>query len=142
MRFFTKKLELSLFNAIVLFAFFFVITQNLAFWRAVFELLSFESDEYETSMLYISDHGESLGEKGLYLHGTPYAIAPKEQTTVPLIFWGSDEFYKARNFELSCVQQRARTMNYSHDNIFHTLIGLLYVRTKEYQPELNIFGEC
>ena len=31
-----------------------------------------------TSLIYVSDHGESLGEKGLYLHGAPYFMAPDE----------------------------------------------------------------
>lgn len=106
------------------------------------ELLKKYDGQYETMMMYVSDHGESLGEKGIYLHGTPYMIAPKEQTSIPLIFWGNDEFYKNRGLTLSCIQKKAQQENYSHDNIFHTLLGLLQVQTKEYDPKLNIFTEC
>lgn len=45
------------------------------------------SSQYNVAMMYMSDHGESLGESGLYLHGTPYSIAPKEQSTVPWLMW-------------------------------------------------------
>lgn len=106
------------------------------------ELLKRYQDQYETSMLYVSDHGQSLGEKGFYLHGAPYMIAPEEQTSIPLIFWGNDEFYKNRGLTLSCIQKKAQQENYSHDNIFHTLLGLLQVQTTEYDPKLNIFTEC
>lgn len=106
------------------------------------ELLKRYEDQYETSMLYVSDHGQSLGEKGFYLHGAPYMIAPEEQTSIPLIFWGNDEFYNNRGLTLSCVQKKAQQENYSHDNIFHTLLGLLQVQTNDYDPKLNIFTEC
>ena len=106
------------------------------------ELLKQYSGDYDVAMLYVSDHGESLGESGFYLHGAPYAIAPKEQIEIPLIFWSNSEFMAQRNINLSCLNDRANNSQYSHDNIFHTLLGLLQVKTNVYQKDLNIFKEC
>ena len=90
------------------------------------------------SMLYLSDHGESLGEKGLYLHGFPYQIAPEEQTHIPMLFWTS-EFGHSKYRE--CVQQLASTP-YSQDNLFDTLLGLSQVNSTVYQPQMDILHEC
>lgn len=106
------------------------------------ELLRKYDDQYETSMLYISDHGESLGEKGMYLHGAPYIIAPLEQISVPLIFWANQSFYQNRGINLHCLQEKSFEKEYSHDNIFHTLLGLLHIKTDVYQAKLNIFNGC
>lgn len=106
------------------------------------ELLKQYNDDYEVAMLYVSDHGESLGESGFYLHGAPYAIAPKEQTEIPLIFWSSADFMKNHQINFSCLQNRAQASNYSHDNIFHSLLGLLQIKTEAYEHGLNIFTEC
>lgn len=92
----------------------------------------------EITMLYVSDHGESLGENGLYLHGFPYSLAPKEQTQVPLIYWSKRLAEKSYN---DCInQQVARPI--SHDNIFDTLLGIAHIGTKLYRPELDILKPC
>lgn len=96
------------------------------------------SDISETSLVYVSDHGESLGEKGLYLHGFPYALAPKEQTHVPMLFW-SNKLNKPW-FNRCARQQPIKT--FSHDNIFDTLLGLTHVISSEYQPTTDIFYSC
>lgn len=96
------------------------------------------SDISETSLVYVSDHGESLGEKGLYLHGFPYALAPKEQTHVPMLFW-SNKLNKPW-FNRCARQQQIKT--FSHDNIFDTLLGLTHVISSEYQPTTDIFYSC
>jgi lipid A ethanolaminephosphotransferase len=57
------------------------------FVSKVIELLKENTPNYETAMFYVGDHGESLGENGLYLHGMPYMFAPAAQTHVPLIAW-------------------------------------------------------
>ena len=106
------------------------------------ELLIQYSDDYEVAMLYVSDHGESLGESGFYLHGTPYAIAPKEQTEIPLIFWGEEQFINNHQIDPICLRDKAQHDDYSHDNIFHTLLGILQIQTMIYEPNLNIFKEC
>ncbi len=66
--------------------------------------LKSQSDRYDTAMLYVSDHGESLGENNLFLHGMPYAIAPKEQTHVPMVMWFSDSYASSRGIDLGCLR--------------------------------------
>lgn len=109
--------------------------------KAIDILQSLDSS-YETSLLYISDHGESLGEDRFYLHGAPYLIAPSAQTQVPMIFWGSQDFLKNRGLSQECLEHIAFENHYSHDNLFHTLLGILSVRTKIYDESMNIFKEC
>ena len=92
----------------------------------------------DKTLLYVSDHGESLGEKGLYLHGFPYALAPKEQTQVPMLFWSNKLADTGFN---QCIEQQ-RNQAFSHDNIFDTLLGLTHVQSTEYHPEQDIFNTC
>ncbi len=106
------------------------------------ELLKKQEDEYETAMIYVSDHGESLGENGIYLHGTPYVFAPEEQTNIPMLFWASEGFLKKRSIDLSCMKQRGQTEQFSHDNLFHSVLGLMYVQTTEYDSEFDMFKSC
>jgi len=98
-------------------------------------------DEYDTAMMYLSDHGESLGEKGLYLHGMPYAIAPQEQLKVPMVMWFSPSFAASRVLDLSCLRQRAHT-SASHDHLFSSILGLMQVNTAVYDPAYDLFGGC
>jgi len=94
-----------------------------------------------TSLLYVSDHGESLGEKGLYLHGMPYSFAPKEQIHVPMLVWLSKPMQKLRGWNMSCLQaQSAKEL--THDNLFHSVLGLSQVKTSLVKPELDIFSAC
>ena len=92
------------------------------------ELLREESRHRPTALVYVSDHGESTGESGLYLHGAPYALAPDEQTRVPMIVWTSPAFRAWRGLDAACVMAR-RDHPLSHDHFFHTVLGLLDVRT-------------
>lgn len=91
-----------------------------------------------TAMIYVSDHGESLGENNIYLHGLPYAIAPKEQTHVPLLFWASPAFLREQGIDGKRLKQQQHA-GYSHDNLFHSVLGLFHVRTRIYRPELDLF---
>ncbi|MDO4222614.1 MAG: phosphoethanolamine--lipid A transferase [Acinetobacter sp.] len=93
------------------------------------------------AMWYISDHGESLGEKGMYLHGAPYIVAPSEQTHIPMVFWANDGFYQAKNLDAKCLAQNA-SKDYSHDNFFSSMIGIMDVATQEYHKEQDIFAQC
>jgi lipid A ethanolaminephosphotransferase len=94
-----------------------------------------------TALLYVSDHGESLGEKGLYLHGMPYSIAPKEQTHVPMLVWLSQSFQSQRGWSMTCLQeQSAKAL--SHDHFFHSVLGLTQVSTQLRKPELDVFQAC
>ncbi|MFZ5543127.1 MAG: phosphoethanolamine transferase [Pseudomonadota bacterium] len=103
--------------------------------------LNEQQGRYDTAMLYVSDHGESLGEKGLYLHGVPYAIAPDEQTKVPMTWWLSPGFLGSFGLERTCLGGQA-LKPWSHDNLFHTVLGLLQVDTNVYAPELDIASAC
>jgi len=94
---------------------------------------------HDTALLYVSDHGESLGEKGLYLHGMPYAIAPAEQTRVPMIFWLSPAV--AAGLPAGCLARRA-AQPASHDHLFHTVLKLFAVDTVAYNPQLDLLADC
>jgi len=97
--------------------------------------------DYDTAMIYLSDHGESLGEKGLYLHGMPYAIAPQEQTRVPMVMWFSPGFAADRGLDLSCLRARARQYT-DQDNLFPSVLGLLQVKTEVYDRKRDLFAQC
>jgi lipid A ethanolaminephosphotransferase len=95
----------------------------------------------DPALLYVSDHGESLGEHGLYLHGAPYAIAPDEQTHVPMQLWASDRFNARRGLDLDCLRGNSSAA-LSHDNFFHSVLGLAAVETRERRAELDAIGPC
>jgi lipid A ethanolaminephosphotransferase len=99
------------------------------------------STTLDAAMLYVSDHGESLGENGLYLHGLPYSIAPRMQTHVPMITWLSKSFATDDFVNTRCVREKAGEP-LSHDNLFHSVLGLLDVQTAAYQPARDIFESC
>jgi len=105
------------------------------------EQLSAISDRVDVALLYVSDHGESLGENGLFLHALPYAIAPQTQTRVPMIFWASPGFKQRVAVEPSCAREQARE-SVSHDHIFHTLLDLLQIRSVAKRKDLAIFADC
>lgn len=95
----------------------------------------------DTALIYVSDHGESLGEDGLFLHGVPYAIAPSTQTKVPMVMWMSDGFTALARPDRACLGQLAKRPT-SHDNLFHSVLGLMQVSTPEREPSLDLFGQC
>jgi lipid A ethanolaminephosphotransferase len=96
---------------------------------------------FDAAMLFVSDHGESLGEKGLYLHGAPYVIAPEEQTHVPMIFWASRGFSERRRLDFDCLRTHSDA-ELSHDHLFHSVLGLADVATEMYRAELDVFAGC
>ena len=98
-------------------------------------------EDYDTAMIYLSDHGESLGEKGLYLHGVPYAIAPEEQTRVPMVMWFSPGFTADRGLDMSCVRRRSAQRT-DQDNLFPSVLGLMQVQTSVYDRSRDVFAEC
>ena len=101
-----------------------------------------QRQDLSTGMLYVSDHGESLGESGLYLHGMPYSLAPTEQTHVPMLTWFSDAFVADKQLDTRCLQQAANSNAYSHDNLFDSILGLMDVSTGLYQAKLDVFNRC
>ncbi len=98
-------------------------------------------DRVDTALLYVSDHGESLGEGGVFLHAIPYAIAPDVQTQVPMLFWASVGFTKRLELDTGCLRRVAQQPA-SHDNLFHSMLGLLQVETAVRKPDLDLFGAC
>jgi len=110
----------------------------------IIEKLKTYQHKYNVAMMYVSDHGESLGENGLYLHGIPYSIAPDVQTNIPLIMWIPDQYADANGIDKKCLLKNANNKNneYSHDNIFHSLLGGYGVSTKIKNNELDIFASC
>ncbi|OIN06655.1 hypothetical protein BFR47_04295 [Oceanisphaera psychrotolerans] len=101
-----------------------------------------QRQDLSTGMLYVSDHGESLGESGLYLHGMPYSLAPTEQTHVPMLTWFSDAFVADKQLDEQCLGQAANTNAYSHDNLFDSILGLMDISTELYRPEMDLFNDC
>lgn len=92
-----------------------------------------EKKDYESVLLYLSDHGESLGENGIYLHAMPYFIAPEYQTHIPIIFWSNQN-------NLMNIAQKHRLLSISHDNLFSTLLGFFEVKTKLYESEYDLLS--
>ncbi|UHQ23120.1 phosphoethanolamine--lipid A transferase [Lysobacter sp. 5GHs7-4] len=95
----------------------------------------------DTAMIYLSDHGESLGENGLFLHGVPYAIAPQTQLRVPMVMWLSPGFAASRGIDTACLRREA-AQPASHDNLFHSVLGLMQVSSSVYDPKRDLFGRC
>jgi len=106
------------------------------------KLLQSKQDKFTTSLVYLSDHGESLGEDGVYLHGLPWSIAPDTQKHVPMLMWLSQDYQQRYGVSSQCLQQKAKTAPYSQDNLFSTLLGLFGVNTREYRPTDDILTPC
>ena len=100
-----------------------------------------QQEDYNAAMLYMSDHGESLGENGVYLHGLPYFMAPEEQTHIPLIWWMSSGYQAITKLNADCLAQ-SRNKPLSHDYLFHSLLGIFSVKTILYQQSLDMFSGC
>lgn len=102
---------------------------------------SVKEDKVDASFVYFSDHGESLGEKNIYLHGAPYFMSPIEQRHVPFMLWFSDGFLSRFRIDAGCLAAR-NSQSYSHDNVFHSALGMLNVNTAVYNPALDMFKTC
>jgi len=108
------------------------------FLDKVIELLKNNEGQFETAMLYMSDHGESLGENGVYLHGLPRAIAPEAQLHVPAVMWFGSGYDQV---DVAALQKKSDT-RFTHDNLAHTMLGFLEVRTSVYRPAMDILDGC
>ncbi|WP_081297538.1 phosphoethanolamine transferase EptA [Gilliamella sp. wkB292] len=106
------------------------------------ELLQSKQNNYNTMLIYLSDHGESLGENGLYLHSFPYSIAPAQQTKIPFILWISQHLAKLNRINTACIKNHAKQDLLSHDNLFHLLLGIFAIQTKEYNQSLDSLNYC
>lgn len=100
-----------------------------------------QSTRFDTALLYVSDHGESLDKYWLYLHGTPYPLAPSGQTHVPMMVWLSGSYRRDFGVATSCLGER-RGEPFSHDYVFHGVLGMLDISTAARDAELDLFGPC
>lgn len=117
------------------------IAYNDRFLARVIGLLGKHAARATGTMFYVSDHGESLGEGGIYMHGARFETAPRMQTHVPLIVWTSPGYLDLSGLDAGCARgllDRA----YSHDNVYHTLLGMMDVETAVYRRELDMFAAC
>lgn len=108
---------------------------------SVIDKLRAREARLDGAMIYISDHGESLGENGLYLHGAPYMLAPEVQTKVPFVLWTAPRFGQSIGLDKDCLVKQAGSPH-SHDNLFHSVLGMMNVTTKVHDPGLDIFAGC
>ncbi|MEJ2384412.1 MAG: sulfatase-like hydrolase/transferase, partial [Xanthomonadales bacterium] len=111
------------------------------FLGQVIDRLERNSHRADTALLYVSDHGESLGEFGMYLHGAPYFLAPEEQTRVPMFLWLSSAYTSGFGIDRDCLRAR-QSQPLSHDNLFHSVLGMLDIATQAHQEELDLFAGC
>lgn len=109
------------------------------FLDQVIAFLKKNSEKYNTAMMYMSDHGQSLGENNIYLHGLPYWIAPDEQKHIPFIVWLSPELEEQLRFDRTWLENHVDEA-YSHDNLFHSVLGLMGVTTEVYDEKPDIFS--
>lgn len=108
------------------------------FLSETINLLKNNDPNFESVLMYVSDHGESLGENGIYLHGLPYMLAPDAQKHVPMLLWFGEnidtEEINVEKIKLKIDQEL------SHDNVFHSILGLLEIDTEVYEADLDIIN--
>jgi lipid A ethanolaminephosphotransferase len=117
------------------------IVQTDRFLGQTIDWLKAQSKQYDPAMLYISDHGESLGEFGLFLHGVPYSFAPDAQKHVPMVTWFSEGMTERRKLSRSCMEA-GLDAPLTHDNLYHTVLGVMDVTTPTYKPALDALASC
>ncbi len=84
---------------------------------------------WHTAVLFFSDHGESLGENGLYMHGAPMAVSPREQYEIPFLIWTSLGFRQLKALPAE-IEQHA---------VYHSVLNLLGIESPVYNPDLDVF---
>lgn len=90
-------------------------------------------------LMYLSDHGESLGEYGLYLHGTPYSLAPEFQKHIPFVLWMNQRFIDTQQLDITALRQRS---SHSQHQVFHSLLSAFGMRSEIYNPSLDLFSKA
>ncbi len=111
------------------------------FLGRVIDFLKNNSKKFNTGMIYVSDHGESLGENNIYLHGLPYFLAPDEQIHVPFVLWLSEDLAENLEINSECLKKESKD-RFSHDNLFHSIIGLFSINTYVYNRNMDLFSSC
>jgi lipid A ethanolaminephosphotransferase len=118
-----------------------IVYTDYVLFRLIELLRARDVEDVPTAMVYLSDHGESLGEDNIYLHGLPYAFAPDVQKHIPMVMWLSPKFQADFGVDTACVRQHSGE-TVSHDNLFHSVLGLLDVATSLYDAKLDVFAGC
>jgi lipid A ethanolaminephosphotransferase len=117
------------------------IAETDLFLARAIDWLKSQGGHFDTSLLYMSDHGESLGEYGLFLHGLPYALAPDAQKHVAFVAWFGDGALRRAKLDRACLAA-ARDTALTHDNLYHSVLGLMDVGSPSYRPALDAIGAC
>jgi lipid A ethanolaminephosphotransferase len=117
------------------------IAETDHFLAGTIRWLQSQSDRYDPALLYVSDHGESLGERNLYLHGLPWALAPDVQKHIAWISWLSPAYQRRTSVSAACLRQR-QDERIGHEHLFHSMLGLLDVQTVAYRPERDFYRAC
>jgi lipid A ethanolaminephosphotransferase len=99
------------------------------------------SSQLDSVLIYVSDHGESLGENGVYLHGMPYAFAPAAQKEVPMLIWTSEGYVRREQLQPDCLRSEAK-LPVSHDFFYHTVLGAAELRNQAYDRHLDLIAGC
>lgn len=118
------------------------IVETDFFLDSVIKWLQGHEAKSNTAMIYVSDHGESLGENNIYLHGLPYAIAPDVQKHVPWLTWLSPAMQARARISTGCLRRQLAEQRVTHDHYFHSVLGLMNVQTGIYDPALDMFADC
>ncbi len=111
------------------------------FLAKTIDFLKQNTPDYDTAMMYISDHGESLGEDNLYLHGLPYMLAPDTQKKVPFLVWLSEDYQQTYALDKACIANKSADV-LSHDHLFSSVLGLLAIQTEVHDSKMDIFASC
>lgn len=117
------------------------IVETDAFLGQTIDWLQGQSAHFDTGMVYLSDHGESLGEYGLFLHGMPYRIAPEAQKHVPLVAWMDADLLRRSQLSGACLRASAN-VPLTHDALYHSVLGLADVQSPSYRASLDAFAGC
>ena len=116
------------------------IVETDAFLAQTIDWLRTQERDFAPAMLYVGDHGESLGENGLYLHGLPYRIAPQAQKHVPWVLWPG-QLQQRTGWSEACSRAQLN-QPLTHDAYFHTVLGMLDIASPYYQRPLDAMAGC
>ncbi len=105
------------------------------------EILRGAANRVDSMLIYASDHGESLGEQGVYLHGLPYAFAPRAQKEVPMLLWASPGYIERTQLDMECLRAQSGAP-IAHDNLYHLVLGAAETRDQSYVPRLDTLARC
>ena len=109
--------------------------------KEIIDRLTKLDDKYNTMLIFMSDHGQSLGENGIFMHSAPFDTAPIDQKNPAFFIWLNDNFANTFNINKQCLISKINS-NLSQDNIFHSMLGLFKIHSKYYNKNLDIFSDC